>query len=77
MSRPDICISSKWYTRGRVLNIEATTHWRGREFGLRAEVHHTQDPMAACDKLQSMLLNAISSYEENRDWWEKPLGMTQ
>ena len=77
MSRPDICISSKWYTRGRVLNIEATTHWRGREFGLRAEVHHNQDPMAACDKLQSMLLNAISSYEENRDWWEKPLGMTQ
>lgn len=77
MTRPDVCISSKWFTRGRVLNIEARTHWRGTEFGLRAEVHHNQDPMEACDKLQTMLLHAISMYEENRDWWEKPMGMTQ
>ena len=77
MSRPDVCIKSKWHTRGRVLYIEAKTMWRGREFALIGEVKHNGSPMEACDTLQSMLLNAISMYEENRDWWEKPMGMTQ
>ena len=64
-------ITSKWYVKDGVLNVEATSTWNGNPFGFCAEIKETDDPLAMCFALREVMKQASEMYEQDADWQKK------